>query len=131
MNSLSHCKGFILRVYVKTGLPRIFISKCPYDNHRKPHRNWSWDIICVGNMVSTHSKRSISDDEKDGPCGTIMICMAPEDDNVIMACEWTSKMRRKKTSGGLFKRASLIVNSSVYVIRHIYLGRLLDLGPCM
>ena len=59
-----------------------------------------------------------------------MISVVPEDDN-IMACEWTSKMRRKKTSGGLFKRASLIVNSSVYVIRQIYLGRLLDLGLCM
>ena len=59
-----------------------------------------------------------------------MISVVPEDDN-IMACEWTSKMRIKKTSGGLFRRTSLIVNSSVYVMRHIYLGRLLDLGPGM
>ena len=44
--------------------------------------------------------------------------MVPEDDN-IMACEWTGKTRRKKTSGGLFKRTLLIVYSSVYVIKHI------------
>ena len=58
-----------------------------------------------------------------------MISVVPEDDN-IMACEWTSKVRRKKTSGGLFKRTSLTVNSSVYVIRHIHSGRFLSLGLC-
>ena len=47
-----------------------------------------------------------------------MISVVPEDDN-IMACEWTSKMRRKKISGGLFKRAPLIVNFSVCVIGNI------------
>ena len=47
-----------------------------------------------------------------------MISVVPEDDNII-ACEWMNKMRRKKTSGGLFKRTSLIVHSSIYVIRHI------------
>ena len=48
-----------------------------------------------------------------------MMSIVPEDEN-MMACEWMSKMRRKKTSGGLFKRTLVIVNFSAYVIRHIY-----------
>ena len=56
-----------------------------------------------------------------------MINAVPKDDNMIIAYEWMDKMRRKKTSKELFKRTSLMVNLSVYVIRHIYLGRLLSL----
>ena len=59
-----------------------------------------------------------------------MISVVPEDDNMIMACGWTNKMRRKKTSGGFFTRTSLTVNSSVYVIRLIYSRRFLSLGLC-
>ena len=59
-----------------------------------------------------------------------MISMVPEDGNMIIACEWTSKMRGKKTSNGLFKKISLIVNFSTYMIRHIYPGWLLSLGLC-
>ena len=56
-----------------------------------------------------------------------MMSIVPKDDN-MMACEWTSKMRRKKTSGVLFRRTLLIVKSSAYVIRHIYSAWLLSLG---
>ena len=56
-----------------------------------------------------------------------MISVVQEDNNMIIVCEWISKMRIKKTNGGLFRRTLLIVNFSIYVIRHIYLERLLSL----
>ena len=60
-----------------------------------------------------------------------MISVVSEDDNMIIACEWTSKMKRKKSSRGLFTRALLTVYFSIYVIRHIYSGRLLNLRLCV
>ena len=50
-----------------------------------------------------------------------MISVVPKDDNIIIACECKSKMRRKKTNGGLFTRALLTVNSLIYVIGYIYI----------